>query len=111
MPNLLRSVGTAARRIHANDNGLHILVFGQFFEVFVHHVAHNLRTTAREQTLRRCIDNVAVSVIDGHLLAILLLLHVLHCANAHLVNLLILVDFEQFLHFGLHFVVVEQSID
>ena len=111
MPDLLRSVGTAARRIHANDNRFHVFVVGEFLKVFVHFVAHNLVASAYQKTLRRRIDNVAVSVIDGNLLALLLLLHVLHRADAHLVDFLVLVDVEQLLHLRLHLVVVEQFID
>ena len=111
MPELFRGKGTAARRVYADNHGLHVFVVGQLLQVFVHLVGHNLMASTREQPRGGRVHDVAIGVIDGHLLAVFLLLHVFHCSNAHLVDFLVFVDAQQLLHLGLHLVVIAQSVN
>ena len=111
MPNLLRGIGGAARRVDAQYDSLDVIVIGQLLQVLVYLVANNLMTATHEHTLSGCIDNVAISIVDGNLFAVVLLLHVLHVADAQLLDTLFVVEFEELLHFCLHLVVEEQTVD
>ena len=111
MPDLLGGIGRAAAGVHADDHRLHVVVVGQRLQVLVHLVAHNLVTAAHDDTLRGIVDDVAISVVDGNLLAVALLLHVLHLSDAHLADILVVVELQQLLHLSLHLVVIEQCID
>ena len=67
--------------------------------------------STHEDSLGRLVYDVAIGIIYGNLLAIILLLHELHVADADLADALVLVNLEQLLHLGFHLVVIEQAVD
>ena len=57
------------------------------------------------QTTATAVHDVAIGVIDGNLLAfVLLFLDVAHVGQTQLVDSLVVTDFQHFLHFALHLV-------
>ena len=116
MPYLLRGHGTAARRVHADDHGFHILVLGQLVQVLHHFTAYD--GMFRGEGTELLVDDFAVGIVDGNLVALVLLLrlHVDHVAQRELVDVVVIVYAQLVLdHFldllGIHHAVDEAGLD
>ena len=92
VPYLLRGNGAAARRVDTQHDGLHLLVVSQLLQVFYHRRAND--GVLAHEAAGHLVDDFAVGIVDGNLLALLLLLRrqADHVGEHHLLHILILSD-------------------
>jgi hypothetical protein len=92
MPNLLRGYGRPARRVHAEHDGLHVIVIGKLSKVVGHRLADNGLTA--EEVGGGIVDDFSTGIINRNLLAFffLLLTERLHVRHRQLRNIVVLLN-------------------
>ena len=113
MADLFRSNSTTTTRIDAEDNGLHVIVVGQFAKVFSRALADNVMAAARHVVKSLVVNDGTIGIIDGNLLSLLVFvsLYVEHVGERQLRNLVILVKFQTVLDFCFDFLWEHHLVD
>ena len=110
-PNLFRGIGRATRRVDAEHDCFHVVIFHQLMEIFAYGISHDAVFVVHG-TACACVDNLAISIVDGNLLALFLLtLDTRHLTQGQLGNIVISIYLEHLLYLTLHLVCIEQFVD
>ena len=67
--------------------------------------------TTKDATRNWVINDIAIRIVNSYLIAIALFLDVFHLGNAHLANGVVHIQVKSLLHFFLHFIGIEQSVN
>ena len=109
MPDLLGSIGRSTRAVDAQHHSLHVLVLGEILQVGTDLLCVDHTLTRRHGD--HPIDDVAHSIVDGDLVALLVLRSSSQqVGHAHLRNLVIGRETQFFLHRLAYLVRIEQPI-
>ena len=82
-PDLFAGKGTATGAVHADYHGLHVIVLAQVLKVLYHLLAHYLVFLAHAEAGALALHDLAVGIVDGHLLVHLLVQCLALCHISH----------------------------
>ena len=104
MTDLLRGYSTTTTRVHTEHHGLDVIVISQFAQVFCCGLSHDAMSAAIKQIHGLTIYDTAIGIVDGNLLAVVILLrlYVEHIAQGELVNVVVLAEFQTLLNLCLN---------